>query len=293
VGFKRMRAEQEAQRVQNKKIRDMAVALGSVNALTTTPTTAVAAVDAGASAATPQPSAVSDAAPLTAAPSISSALLAAALGDGLDTTSTVPTSSANHVIPGATSRATTTPVDNHTTPKPPEEPSPIPPPPPPPSPHFGDASLHLMLPYGMIPPPISPPAPPNPFYKSEKMQKLTISCRGTFITYDYLGGDYEEACEDLFLDLADCLASEDPVVRSLGFSEAKENFGSAIWQARRDPVEGVERKRAEEVERLQLENHKLKQVAQQRQQQVEILKRSKAALDDVTKLVKEDRDNPR
>ena len=121
------------------------------------------------------------------------------------------------------------------------------------------------------------------------MQKLTISCRGTFITYDYLGGDYEEACEDLFLDLADCLASEDPVVRSLGFSEAKENFGSALWQARRDPIEGVERKRAEEVERLQLENHKLKQVAQQRQQQVEILK---AALDDATKRVKEERDNP-
>ena len=34
-----MRAEQEAQRVQNKKIRDMAVALGSVNALTTTAST--------------------------------------------------------------------------------------------------------------------------------------------------------------------------------------------------------------------------------------------------------------
>ena len=29
VGFKRMRAEQEAQRIQNKKIRDMAMVLGS------------------------------------------------------------------------------------------------------------------------------------------------------------------------------------------------------------------------------------------------------------------------
>ena len=112
----------------------------------------------------------------------------------------------------------------------------------------------------MIPPPISHPAPPNPFCRGEKMQKLTISCRGTLITNDYLGGDYEEECEDLFSDLADCLASEDPTVRSLGFSEAKENFGSAIWQARRDPIEGVERKRTEEVERLKLENHKLKQV---------------------------------